>query len=150
MKINIGDILINMQMGWSFLCLNYAEKNYLFPIVPMISEPVYISDITIKEFSKEEFINVFSTILWNRGIRIENVDQIIKGKSNEVPILEDGTLESTKTGKEFIELNLFNPNGTHESLLSLINFTPLIILKEPGELIILLIGSSGFSFIQEK
>lgn len=97
-----------VQMGWKYVCYAGNGKKYMFIIEPMMNgkDIVYCPK---NDKKLANMINVIKSIQWNRTLEYIDSNYDVKVIEEAAQEYEKGTLESTQAGKEFTQLNMFDP-----------------------------------------
>ncbi|KHL92377.1 hypothetical protein QW71_29470 [Paenibacillus sp. IHB B 3415] len=99
-----------MKMGWKFLSLIRGSQKLVFYIEPMIGEPdrLYIPKADTASYNKSNTIEAITSVSWNRDFVIIESEVHVVALPAESDEVEAGTLESTATAQEFLQLELFD------------------------------------------
>lgn len=95
-------------MGWKYISYIENGEKYIFHIEPMYAN----DDIVYLPMNKEHCkraIDAIQSIQWNRKLVYKDANYEIKNVNRNAYEVEDGSLESTQAGKEFLALNMFEP-----------------------------------------
>ena len=107
--MNISENKAEVKMGWKYISYIDDGEKYIFPIEPMYED----ADIAYLPSNKEEIKKVIDTIQaikWNRKLVYKDANYEIKRVKDTVLEFENGSLESTHAGQEFLALNMFDPD----------------------------------------
>lgn len=106
--MNISIYNADVKMGWKYISYTDNEVKYIFSIEPMFEECDIVYLPTNKEVCKKA-VDAIQSISWNRNLIYKDANYEIKRVNMNVSEVEDGSLESTQAGKEFLALNMFDP-----------------------------------------
>lgn len=105
-------LITNFKMGWRFLSFVKGPNKLVFYIEPMIDKPdiLYLPQNNLSYYDKDEMRELISSIEWNRNIILQDDDVDLICISPEELEFQEGTLEATEAGREFLAMDLFNPD----------------------------------------
>jgi hypothetical protein len=111
---------ISIKIGWKYLSYIQDKEKIIFSIEPMVEEAdlIYIPNPESWEKSspkwaskiREEILRNIKEVNWNRDIEFKECDISLKCMAANENEIEEGTIESTQAAREFLRLDLFDPD----------------------------------------
>ncbi|MBO0447637.1 hypothetical protein JZO78_14990 [Enterococcus ureilyticus] len=116
-KIIIDDVQLTVKMGWSFISISNQTKKLVLPIEQRVDKSDIVNIPSEGNFDNTPITKIKETLAqmdWNRDITFIQSPielELISFSENEY---EEGSLESTSGGQEFLNLDLFDPDNDIE------------------------------------
>lgn len=113
----IDDVQLSVKMGWSFISISNETKKLVLPIEQRVDKSDIVNIPSEHNFDNIPITKIKETLAqidWNRDITFVPSSikfELVSLSENEY---EEGSLESTSGGQEFLNLDLFDPDSDIE------------------------------------
>lgn len=113
----IDDVQLSVKMGWSFISILNEKNKLVLPIEQRVDNSDIVNIPSEGKFDNIPITKIKETLAqmdWNRDITFIQSPielELISLSENEY---EEGSLESTPGGQEFLSLDLFDPENDIE------------------------------------